>query len=135
MPGNETKFTIDGTEFGIPLSNSSSGGADADEFYFSPNPQSIIWTKENEIKEDPVPGKKPKTQCTILDGLWNCSISIKTADPDKKDFLKGLKPGPHVVETAFHTCELYLKSMSATQVEGNNDHTFMWQIEFKESND
>jgi hypothetical protein len=108
------------------------------------NPNEIVWSQENKIVTHETPGQKPLTQCTIPDGLWECSIkwnALKGSDEtDISDTLvkiRDLDAGPRLVKSALFPggkC-MYLQAKSITQPQGRKDYYHLVTLKFIEAND
>lgn len=96
------------------------------------NPSKIRWYKSFHIEEKPIVRSKPHTQCTQPLGLWCCEMQFTVLNMDNHIALKALNAGPYMVQTATMYESMWIKEMSFEQVEGTDDDTFEWIMQFKE---
>lgn len=99
------------------------------------NPIEIKWSQENKVEEQDTPGDRPKTECTISNGLYYCTISFATKQKDLLEQVEKMKAGPHVVKTYFKTACMYLMKKDVTQPKGMKDPKQNVVLNLKEAYD
>jgi hypothetical protein len=115
----------------------------ADPDTSQPNPTEIRYTQEFEIVVHKTVGTKPKTQCTIPEGLWNVMVKfnvLKGPDNDLSKVLtdiKALDAGPGRVESAFFgspgVC-MFLQKKEIVQSKAAKDWYHSVELSLIESN-
>ena len=108
-----------------------------------PNPLEIRYSQEMEIVVHKTVGRRPKTQCTIPDGLWTVLVkfvTLKGTDGHLSKVLtdiKDLNAGPGRVETALFgspgVC-MYLQKKEIVQTKGAKDWYHSVELSLIEAN-
>jgi hypothetical protein len=104
----------------------------------NPNPERVVWNKENRVTRHEIPGFKDKTQRTSNETLWTLQLTFKTLKQDMKEKVTKLinEVGPYEVYTAFQSpLQMYVESGNATQEQGYDDDTWTWSLSLIECND
>jgi len=101
----------------------------------APNPTRIRWRQGNVVNEYETPGDRPKTECTIDDGLWNLTVEFNTQQKIYLDVVRNMKAGPYMVETYFNTCCMRIIDKTVDQVKGTKDRNQTVTLVLKEAND
>lgn len=100
-----------------------------------PTPILVEWRKKQVIAQGDTPPDKPKTQLTIKNGLWECTMRFSVTTDTVKQALETLDGGPHWIETDFHDELMYLDEMTVTQEEGHKEVYQKAMLRFVEVND
>ena len=107
-----------------------------------PNPLEIRYSQEFKIVIHETVGFKPKTQCTIPDGLWNIMVkynSLRGTDGDISDNLKSIKrllAGPKKFYSALFPEGLctYIQKKEIVQTKGAKDWYHTVELTLIENN-
>ncbi len=107
-----------------------------------PNPLEIRYSQEFEIVVHKTVGTKPKTQCTIPDGLWSIIVkynSLKGTEGDISEKLKSIRDltaGPRKFYSALFPEGLctYIQKKEIVQVKGAKDWYHSVELTLLENN-